>query len=159
MPCACGTSHWSFYQVSPTLFSIADGTDYEHTSFLQDESVLGTAFRSRRARNWSSTTTAASAIGTYPHGVLSEAAENLEKPPNQEHPIRRLTICTSTVVQYWHDIPIESFIWASALYPADGTGAPCCRDGCATRWRSDAQHSLSGRGTGHQPQHSRQSLR
>ena len=55
-----GTLHWSPYQVSPDLFSVSGGTDYEHTGFVQDEVQLGAACGSRAAPSWNTTTTTAS---------------------------------------------------------------------------------------------------
>jgi iron complex outermembrane recepter protein len=36
-----GTLHWSTFHVSPELFSVSTGTDYEHTGFVQDEVRVG----------------------------------------------------------------------------------------------------------------------
>lgn len=36
-----GTLHWSTYRVSPALFLVPEGTDQEHTGFLQDEVRVG----------------------------------------------------------------------------------------------------------------------
>ncbi|MGH9561109.1 MAG: TonB-dependent receptor plug domain-containing protein, partial [Terracidiphilus sp.] len=36
-----GTSHWSTFQVSPDLFTVAHGVDYENTGFVQDEIRVG----------------------------------------------------------------------------------------------------------------------
>lgn len=40
-----GTLHWSEYRVSPDLFAVTTGTDYEHTGFVQDEVRVGQSLR------------------------------------------------------------------------------------------------------------------